>query len=191
MSIGCRPGGQAGLICRFVCIRDFKLEGSGSQHNVGFALHACGEASDYALDHCVAHGAAYVLAPCCAGFIQNSAGNPKGTGAALKRPTSATLRNAGVTREEYLMIAAGADHSSQSEERGQKAMSILDLDRNLRAKEVWEKEGLKCEMGYHKMHPACTKNQVLVGKVALGRQAVLPTSLHGGYPSRVPAAEGG
>ena len=194
-----------------VCdIRDFKLEGSESvsqSYDVGFALHACGEASDYALDHCVAHGAAYVIAPCCAGFIQNSAGNPNGTGASVERPTSGALRDAGLTRDEYLMIAAGADHSSQSEERGRKAMSILDLDRNLRAKEAWEKDGgRESEFGYHRMHPpSCTpKNQILVGKVVAGGDAavananaaaaanavsVVAKPVHGGYPTRVPTAE--
>ena len=192
-----------------VCdIRDFKLE-DGETYDVGFALHACGEASDYALDHCVSNKAAYVLAPCCAGFIQNSAGNPSGTGAGVERPTSVAMRDACVTREEYLMISAGADHSGQAGivERGQRAMSILDLDRNLRAREVWCRQGEKSEMSYHRMYPAtCTpKNQILVGKIiAMDQNNDEPSTVrsasasvsassekptHGGYPTRKPTAE--
>ena len=72
-------------------------------------------------------------------------------------------------------------------------MSILDLDRNLRAKEAWARDGRKSETGYHRMQPpTCTpKNQILVGRV-LPRQTCGATKakpVHGGYPTRVPAAE--
>lgn len=36
------------------------------------ALHACGVATDMVMEHCVQAGAAFVVSPCCYGFIQNA-----------------------------------------------------------------------------------------------------------------------
>lgn len=36
------------------------------------ALHACGVATDMVADHCIQAGAAFVVSPCCYGFIQNA-----------------------------------------------------------------------------------------------------------------------
>ncbi|MEQ2252464.1 hypothetical protein ILYODFUR_021947 [Ilyodon furcidens] len=36
------------------------------------ALHACGIATDMVLEHCIQAGAAFVVSPCCYGFIQNA-----------------------------------------------------------------------------------------------------------------------
>lgn len=36
------------------------------------ALHACGIATDMVIEHCVQAGAAFVISPCCYGFIQNA-----------------------------------------------------------------------------------------------------------------------
>lgn len=36
------------------------------------ALHACGIATDMVMEHCVQAGAAFVISPCCYGFIQNA-----------------------------------------------------------------------------------------------------------------------
>lgn len=36
------------------------------------ALHACGVATDMVMEHCVQAGAAFVISPCCYGFIQNA-----------------------------------------------------------------------------------------------------------------------
>ena len=51
---------------RFVCglVEDFD-----EPFDVGIALHACGAASDVAMEKCIAVGAAYVISPCCVGKI--------------------------------------------------------------------------------------------------------------------------
>lgn len=36
------------------------------------ALHACGVATDMVMEHCIEAGAAFVISPCCYGFIQNA-----------------------------------------------------------------------------------------------------------------------
>lgn len=36
------------------------------------ALHACGIATDMVMEHCIQAGAAFVISPCCYGFIQNA-----------------------------------------------------------------------------------------------------------------------
>ncbi|XP_024859976.1 glutathione S-transferase C-terminal domain-containing protein isoform X2 [Kryptolebias marmoratus] len=40
--------------------------------HIGVALHACGVATDMVLEHCIQAGAAFVVSPCCYGFIQNA-----------------------------------------------------------------------------------------------------------------------
>ena len=51
-------------------IRDFNVQ-EYPGIRIGFALHACGPATDYALQKCLEANASYVFAPCCVGFIQN------------------------------------------------------------------------------------------------------------------------
>lgn len=36
------------------------------------ALHACGVATDMVMEHCIQADAAFVISPCCYGFIQNA-----------------------------------------------------------------------------------------------------------------------
>uniref|UniRef100_A0A452GHY8 Glutathione S-transferase C-terminal domain-containing protein n=1 Tax=Gopherus agassizii TaxID=38772 RepID=A0A452GHY8_9SAUR len=40
--------------------------------NIGVALHACGVATDMVIEHCIKAHAAFVICPCCYGFIQNT-----------------------------------------------------------------------------------------------------------------------
>ncbi|KAJ7396937.1 Glutathione S-transferase C-terminal domain-containing protein [Pitangus sulphuratus] len=40
--------------------------------NIGVALHACGVATDMVIEHCIRARAAFVISPCCYGFIQNT-----------------------------------------------------------------------------------------------------------------------
>ncbi|CAN8208994.1 unnamed protein product [Coccothraustes coccothraustes] len=40
--------------------------------NIGVALHACGVATDMVIEHCLRARAAFVISPCCYGFIQNT-----------------------------------------------------------------------------------------------------------------------
>ncbi|XP_061686355.1 glutathione S-transferase C-terminal domain-containing protein isoform X2 [Syngnathoides biaculeatus] len=39
---------------------------------IGVALHACGVATDMVMEHCIQASAAFVVSPCCYGFIQNA-----------------------------------------------------------------------------------------------------------------------
>ena len=48
------------LICSFLSI------------SLQVALHACGVATDMVMEHCIQVGAAFVISPCCYGFIQNA-----------------------------------------------------------------------------------------------------------------------
>ena len=144
-------------------IRDFVVEGG---YQIGFALHACGAASDYCLDHCIQNNAAYVLAPCCAGFMQNTLLSKEGETTTV--PTSSIVRKAGITRDEYILLTAGADHSNHPEQagNGRKAMAVLDFDRNMRAEEL---KGYTTK--YYQMVPnSGAKNQILVGYIGKGRE---------------------
>ncbi|XP_068087461.1 glutathione S-transferase C-terminal domain-containing protein isoform X2 [Hyperolius riggenbachi] len=40
--------------------------------DIGVALHACGVATDMVIEHCISARAAFVICPCCYGFIQNT-----------------------------------------------------------------------------------------------------------------------
>lgn len=51
-------------------IRDFK-----TVFDLGLALHACGEASDLALEACVCAGARFVVSPCCVGKLSDARKN--------------------------------------------------------------------------------------------------------------------
>jgi hypothetical protein len=104
-----------------VSIQNGLVQDFAGHFDVGIALHACGEATDYVLDRCVAQSAAYILAPCCVGkvnvtvskFAQQQHG-PDGQQAApapLQRPRSAAIR-AVVTAEEYRALAKAADYAS-------------------------------------------------------------------------------
>ena len=48
-----------------------RIEDFDQPFDVGIALHACGAASDFAMEKCVAARAAYVVAPCCVGKISS------------------------------------------------------------------------------------------------------------------------
>ena len=68
-----RRAGAAGLAnvrCVLGLIEDFHED-----FDVGVALHACGGASDAAMEKCVRANAAYVMAPCCVGKIALAASN--------------------------------------------------------------------------------------------------------------------
>ena len=48
------------------------IESYGERFDVAVALHACGNATDYAMLQAARHGAAYVVAPCCIGKLKYS-----------------------------------------------------------------------------------------------------------------------
>ncbi|GMI07023.1 hypothetical protein TrVE_jg288 [Triparma verrucosa] len=122
--------------------------------DVGFALHACGGASDYVLSKCLEAKAGYVMCPCCVGFIQNV------DEGGIKLPGSIKFKKAGVGEDTFRKICRLADHTSEGGEEGQVAMRLVNEDRNWRAK----------ERGYETKHwemrpKECTpKRAMIVGK---------------------------
>ena len=70
--------------------------------DVGVSLHACGEASDVSMAHCVANGAAFVMCPCCVGKIKLST---------LQYPRSRTLASC-IKLPLYLTLAKAADYNA-------------------------------------------------------------------------------
>jgi len=120
---------------------------------LGFALHACGTASDEAQERCLEHGATYVICPCDLGQLQHSP-HPY--------PRSARFHQH-LTREEYDALASAADWTNSEDpsrrDRGARAMAIINLDRNLAAEEVGYQTLLL--LGYPLQ--STPKNQVLYG----------------------------
>ncbi len=121
--------------------------------DLGFALHACGSASDDAQELCLSNGATYVVCPCDLGQIQNSS-----------RPFPRSARFGELLdRGEYDALASAADWTNSDDldrrTRGARAMAFINLDRNLAAEEA----------GYHTLllvgYPleATPKNQILYG----------------------------
>ena len=81
--------------------------------DVGVALHACGEATDLALAAATrCRAAAFAVVPCCVGKLS-------AVGEQVALPRSRAAREAGVTRQEFIMLARAADvHTVPGIERG-------------------------------------------------------------------------
>lgn len=124
--------------------------------DIGFALHACGEASDEAQERCLARRATYIVCPCDLGKI------PK---ASLTFPRSRRFREL-LTRSEYNLLASAADWTNSDDPhrraRGAQAMAYINLDRNLAAEEVGYRTLLL--VGYPL--EATPKNQIIFGTPA-------------------------
>ena len=74
---------------------------SGKAFTCGVCLHACGPLTDAALRLCLAHGAAYVLCPCCYGQLPAAGGQPR----------SAHFGGGGFGEEQFALLGAGAEFS--------------------------------------------------------------------------------
>ena len=132
--------------------------------HLGFALHACGPASDEAQERCLAHGATYVICPCDLGQLRGS-----------PHPYPRSTRfGKNLTRDEYDALASAADWTNSEDpsrrEQGARAMAYVNLDRNLAAEEVAYETLLF--VGYPLQ--STPKNQVLYGWRAGPRPADLP-----------------
>lgn len=143
------------------------LECGDEEFDAAVAVHACGMLSDIALLLSVRRGAAFVVAPCCVGKVENMCHGEFGKeareklGVSLEEffPRSDTVRRV-MTEEEFFQLARRGDCSrvdGQSERRMCKA--LVETDRLMYA----------TEQGYEtwlvKMNPPeCTpKNDILVG----------------------------
>lgn len=112
-----------------------RIEDFDEPFDVGIALHACGAASDFAMEKCVAARAAYVVAPCCVGKIalalaedahENTAdgdgdeadargrvrGDGEGGSRHLRYPRSHAASSA-VSTSSYVALAKAADFGGE------------------------------------------------------------------------------
>ena len=121
--------------------------------DLGFALHACGAASDDAQELCLGNRATYIVCPCDLGQIQKSD---------RTFPRSVRFREL-LSRQEYDVLASAADWTNSDNpdrrSRGTRAMAFINLDRNLAAEEVGYDTLLL--VGYPL--EATPKNQILYG----------------------------
>lgn len=122
--------------------------------DIGLGLHLCGEATDQAQMLCIERGAAFIMAPCCIGFIQRSL---------LTYPRSRAFSEV-VDRKEYDWLASVADWTERDEEseqhrRGKRCMGFVNKDRNLAATE----QGYS--VAHYTMIPsgASPKNEIIAG----------------------------
>ncbi|KAJ1639189.1 hypothetical protein T492DRAFT_938097 [Pavlovales sp. CCMP2436] len=105
--------------------------------DVALAMHACGNASDYAQAQAIRCGASYVLAPCCVGKLKASGGaKPPGPGrtVALTHPRSEAMRLA-CSHEEFMALASFADHEAGVCQAGSTSKTLIEHDRASHARE--------------------------------------------------------
>ncbi|XP_061100226.1 glutathione S-transferase C-terminal domain-containing protein isoform X1 [Conger conger] len=122
---------------------------------IGVALHACGVATDMVMDHCVRAGAAFVVSPCCYGFIQNTL--------KFTFPRSQKFLDT-LSYKEHMILCRFADQTAVQlppDRRliGKQCMGLVDLDRS------WTAEAHGYSVQVMTMEPdSCSpKNNMLVG----------------------------
>ncbi|KFQ27703.1 Glutathione S-transferase C-terminal domain-containing protein, partial [Merops nubicus] len=123
--------------------------------NIGVALHACGVATDMVMEHCVKARAAFVISPCCYGFIQNTV--------KFKYPRSHQFKEI-LSYKEHMILCRFADQTAVQlppERRliGKQCMGLVDLDR------AWAAEERNYSVQVISMEPeSCSpKNDMIVG----------------------------
>lgn len=123
--------------------------------NIGVALHACGVATDMVIEHCIKARAAFVISPCCYGFIQNTV--------KFKYPRSNQFKEI-LSYKEHMILCRFADQTAVQlppERRlvGKQCMGLVDLDR------AWAAEGSNYSVRVISMEPeSCSpKNNMFVG----------------------------
>jgi len=122
--------------------------------DLGIALHACGEATDFAQIRCIENNAPYILCPCDIGYIKASS---------LSYPRS-LLFSEFLTREEYNILAKTADWTdwnfdSEQARAGKLCMGYISYDRNLFAEEF----GYKTYLFTIYPREATPKNDIICG----------------------------
>ncbi|XP_059197309.1 glutathione S-transferase C-terminal domain-containing protein [Centropristis striata] len=123
---------------------------------IGVALHACGVATDMVMEHCIQAEAAFVISPCCYGFIQNAV--------KFTFPKSKRFQET-LTYKEHMIVCRFADQTAVQlppERRliGKQCMGLVDLDRS------WAAETDRYSVQVMTMEPeSCSpKNNMLVGR---------------------------
>jgi len=140
--------------------------------DLGLALHACGEATDLAMDQCVKGGAAFLAAPCCVGKLSKEKSNPytfqatQSNISSISYPRSDFFRTTmGISDIEFNALASAGDYG-ESVDMGtwkgssrRAAKTIIESDRILWAKQMGYETSLT------RMQPwaASPKNDIIVG----------------------------
>ncbi|KAM9142987.1 glutathione S-transferase C-terminal domain-containing protein isoform 2-T4 [Pangshura tecta] len=119
------------------------------------ALHACGVATDMVIEHCIKAHAAFVICPCCYGFIQNTV--------KFTFPRSHQFKEV-LSYKEHMILCRFADQTAAQlppKRRliGKHCMGLVDLDR------AWAAEGCNYSVQVMSMEPeSCSpKNNMVVG----------------------------
>uniref|UniRef100_F6PV16 Glutathione S-transferase C-terminal domain-containing protein n=1 Tax=Xenopus tropicalis TaxID=8364 RepID=F6PV16_XENTR len=122
---------------------------------IGVALHACGVATDMVMEHCIKARAAFVVSPCCYGFIQNTV--------KTRFPRSCRFQEA-LTYKEHMILCRFADQTAvqltaERRQIGKQCMGLVDLDR------AWAAEQSEYKVQVITMEPeSCSpKNNMIVG----------------------------
>lgn len=123
--------------------------------NIGVALHACGVATDMVIEHCIIARAAFVICPCCYGFIQNTV--------KTTFPRSCRFQNV-LSYKEHMVLCRFADQTDAQlppERRliGKNCMGLVDLDRAWAA----EQYGYKAQVISMEPESCSPKNNMIVG----------------------------
>ncbi|XP_019956906.2 glutathione S-transferase C-terminal domain-containing protein isoform X1 [Paralichthys olivaceus] len=123
---------------------------------IGVALHACGVATDMVMEHCIQAGAAFVISPCCYGFIQNAV--------KFTFPKSKRFKET-LTYKEHMILCRFADQTAAQlppDRRliGKQCMGLVDLDRSWAA----ETHGYSVRVMTMEPESCSPKNNMLVGK---------------------------
>ncbi|XP_072112503.1 glutathione S-transferase C-terminal domain-containing protein isoform X3 [Mobula birostris] len=126
---------------------------------IGVALHACGVATDMVIDHCIMANAAFVICPCCYGFIQNTV--------KYTFPRSQKFKSV-LSYKEHMILCRFADQTAvqlPAERRliGKNCMGLVDLDR------AWSAEEYGYKVYVTSMEPdSCSpKNNLIVGSCSV------------------------
>uniref|UniRef100_A0A673APY2 Glutathione S-transferase C-terminal domain-containing protein n=1 Tax=Sphaeramia orbicularis TaxID=375764 RepID=A0A673APY2_9TELE len=128
------------------------------QFHIGVALHACGIATDMVMEHCIQAGAAFVISPCCYGFIQNAN--------KFSFPRSPRFQDT-LTYKEHMILCRFADQTAVQlppERRliGKQCMGLVDLDRSWAA----EAHGYSVQVMTMEPESCSPKNNMLMGRPA-------------------------
>jgi len=138
---------------------------------VGLGLHTCGLLTDLVLECCEAHGASFLLCPCCYGQVVDGGSTVGGDGVPRARPRSAGV-GAALSGEQMALLARGGDMTVRADDEGfpdtprfkvaRACMRVVDLDRL-----AWcrEHRGAGVRLGMAALDPpACSpKNNVVIG----------------------------
>ncbi|KAM6428918.1 glutathione S-transferase C-terminal domain-containing protein [Rhynochetos jubatus] len=123
--------------------------------NIGVALHACGVATDMVIERCVRARAAFVVSPCCYGFVQNTV--------KFRYPQSRQFKEI-LSYKEHMVLCRFADQTAaqlppERKRIGKQCMGLVDLDR------AWAAAERNYSVQVMSMEPeSCSpKNNMLVG----------------------------